>query len=363
MNYINRVLVKQQAKGIIKNKVFKLFIISLIVGLITGSSGSINIANNQFSKNIIDNDSSKNDYYDDYDYYDDFDYYDENPIENFGQEFEEEFGENFGDEFNLDNNRHFPNVFGIDSLKWFPIAIASVTTGIISFLLGPLAVTLAGFYLALIKRSPEQELDLGKEIIGIFKNTFNKSYLKKLVLMLILSILTALLFCLFIVPGIIFCFSAYFVYQIMCENPNLKPTEAIALSRKMIRGNRTELFVMNLSFIPWALLTVCTFGLAAIYVVPYKSTVDALYYENFKLRALNEGRITQDDFLSAEEKAMRYNQYQGYEGQQQNYYYQRPDEAPTQPNAQPFEKPTEQEPNQQENENPFYSPDDEQNKE
>ena len=47
-----------------------------------------------------------------------------------------------------------------------------------------------------------------------------------------------LLAILFIIPGIIFSYSAYFSSQIMNDYPNLKPTEAIKLSKKMIKGNR-----------------------------------------------------------------------------------------------------------------------------
>lgn len=59
----------------------------------------------------------------------------------------------------------------------------------------------------------------------------------------------------------------------------------------MVAGNRGELFALDLSFIGWWLLTCITFGIASIYVVPYYFTTQALYYENFKLRALQEGKL------------------------------------------------------------------------
>ena len=34
--------------------------------------------------------------------------------------------------------------------------------------------------------------------------------------------------------------------KLMCENPNLKPTEALKLSKKMVAGNRGELFAHKL---------------------------------------------------------------------------------------------------------------------
>ena len=92
----------------------------------------------------------------------------------------------------------------------------------------------------------------------------------------------------------------------MCENPNLKPMEALKLSKKMVAGNRGELFALDLSFIGWWILCGISFGIASIYAIPYYLTTQALYYENFKIRALQEGRITEDDFLSQEEKANKY---------------------------------------------------------
>ena len=142
----------------------------------------------------------------------------------------------------------------------------------------------------------------------------------------------------------------------MCENPNLKPTEALKLSKKMVAGNRGELFALDLSFIGWWILTCITFGIASIYVVPYYFTTQALYYENFKLRALQEGKITEDDFLSQEQRAAKYafagaqngNQNYNDNNNQSNYYYNPNNCDNTQSSAQ-------NETAQNQNAAPFYS--------
>ena len=63
---------------------------------------------------------------------------------------------------------------------------------------------------------------------------------------------------------------------------------------------------MNLSFIPWYILCTLTCGLGYIYVAPYLEATNALYYENFRIRALQEGRITEDDFLSDNQIRAKY---------------------------------------------------------
>jgi len=306
MNKINRSLVKTQARQIIRGKVFYLFIITIIVTFLTGSSVYFNFSN----VNIGDHSSHNNfdNYYDHYDHfggYDDFDDYDDaedflndNPIENF--QFNSAKDEAEVTDMAKSAKVNIGSLFGGAMIG---LGSASV---IVALIFAPLAVTLSGMYLSLIRRKAGEEFQFGTELGGIFKNSFNNTYLNKFVLCILRDALMALLALLFIIPGCIFYYSSYFAYQIMVDNPNLKPSEAIKLSKKMIKGNRTELFVLDLSFIPWILLICVTFGIASIYVTPYIYTTQALYYENFRLRALAEGRITEDDFLSEAERLAKY---------------------------------------------------------
>lgn len=306
MNYINRALVKQQAKDIIRGKVFYIFLVSLIVTLLANISVGFNISNNynyNFNKNDFeffnDNKGGYNEFYDYYsdfgdEYGDDYDY--DNPI----------------DDFEFDGTSSAPEITQLSVNK--SGGINALIGGLlgrgiysISFLCGiiftPLLVTTAGMYLSLVRRSPDEPFELGKELAGIFKNSFNDTYLKKLIVVVLRNVFIGLWSILLFVPGIIFYYSSYFTNEIMSDNPNLKPTEAIRLSKKMVQGNRTELFVLELSFIPWILLMIVTFGIASVYVLPYINTTKALYYENFRMRALQNGRITPDDFKSFNEKA------------------------------------------------------------
>lgn len=322
MNKINRQLVKTQAQQMIKNKVLYLFIISFIVSvLVSGASNSVGRVfsvvfdlgslGSSFSDYLYDYDDPFEDFGD---YDDDYDY--ENPIDGF--EFDSKVTDTGLSKLSANLfpfGRYFAkSMFGVMSI-----------TSIVVLVLSPLNVTLEGVYISFVRRNVNQKFDLGAELSGVFKKSFDKSYLNKLVGYLLVSLITMLLACLLIVPGVIFSFSAYFTFQLMNDYPNLKPSEAIKLSRKIVAGNRTELFTYELSFIPWYLLTMITFSLASIYVIPYKSTCDALYYENFRLRALAEGRIVEDDFLSADERFAKYNSVNNenpYQAQPNGYYAQ-----------------------------------------
>lgn len=321
MNNINRSLVKSQAKQIIKDKIFALFVLSAIVifltqGLTIGVnvySDSDDIENlfgpknsNGYSDNSNqntpedffkyfngeqsdDNDNS----YDDDDSYDDGDSSSDNPIESFGQSYN-------GGDTGITNTS-----VNTSSIGYFSdTGIRGLT--VLSIVLSPLLVSLLGFYVILVKRDPSEQFSLGEEIKNIFKVSFDATYGKKLVVSILRTLFITLWCFLFIIPGIVYNYSSYFSFQIMCENPNLKPMEALKLSKKMVAGNRGELFALDLSFIGWWILCGISFGIASIYAIPYYLTTQALYYENFKIRALQEGRITEDDFLSQEEKANKY---------------------------------------------------------
>lgn len=295
---LDRSLIKQQARTIIKNKVMKLFLTFFIVTLCTSAINiTFSVVSNVYSTRYTNYYSDLFDDYDDY-YYDggnsDFGYFDD-------------FGTENGDSYDYGNDFYsfgaeIPMIKAQNPFTALAVAnVFSLVSIAATVLLLPLTIALSYFFVEFIKG---KEYELGAGITSVFTNAFKVDYGKKIALGLLKGVLMYVLTILFVIPGLIFNYSSYFAYELMCEYPNLSPWEAIKLSKKMIRGNRSELFVLDLSFIPWMFL--CIFIFPIIYVVPYYWTTRALYYENFKLRALAIGRITEDDFLSEQEKYMKY---------------------------------------------------------
>ena len=67
---------------------------------------------------------------------------------------------------------------------------------------------------------------------------------------------------------------------ILADNPNMSSKEAFALTKKMMTGHKWECFVLNLSFLGWVFLSLCTCGILAIfYVEPYKAYTMAGFYK------------------------------------------------------------------------------------
>lgn len=337
MNNINRVLVKSQAKKLIRDRVFVLFIVSAVALMLTNGfsvyMGIRDSYNDIKSRNnySYDDGNSLNDYNDYYDYFGQFSDGDgtqnsaDNPLENFGkntpQSYTPEIAGVAGTIIDTDNGE---GIYSISAL--------------ISVIFSPLFVTLCGFYVMFIRKNPEEELKLGAELKNLLNKSYDKSFLRKLLIYILRNLFIILWSILFIIPGIVYSYSSYFAFQLMNDYPNLKPTEALKLSKKIVKGNRSELFWLDVSFIPWFLLCAITCGIASIYVIPYYYTTQALYYENFRMRALAEGRVNEDDFLSDEERIRKYasantqgNYYNPNMGGQynssagQNYYTQQGD--------------------------------------
>lgn len=96
------------------------------------------------------------------------------------------------------------------------------------------------------------------------------------------SVFTALWSLLFVIPGIVKAYSYSMTGYILADHPEMSPNEAITASRQMMDGHKADLFVLDLSFIPWYLLCGITFGLAGFYVIPYVTATKAAFYEALK---------------------------------------------------------------------------------
>ncbi len=120
----------------------------------------------------------------------------------------------------------------------------------------------------------KEKVDLGK-----LKRGFTPYYWRTVGAMLLRGIYICLWTLLFVIPGIIKSYSYAMVPYIIADNENISPKEAITLSRKMMNGNKWKLFVLQLSFFGWGLLSVITLGLLGVfYVQPYFFSTNAEFY-------------------------------------------------------------------------------------
>ena len=103
-----------------------------------------------------------------------------------------------------------------------------------------------------------------------------------------------------IVGGVIKTFSYYLCGFILAENPTMKGKDAIALSRRMMNGHKWECFLMELSFVPWHILSLATLGLSSLfYSSAYLSAVRCEFYAAVRaqVKAEGEAEALRDTYL------------------------------------------------------------------
>lgn len=70
---------------------------------------------------------------------------------------------------------------------------------------------------------------------------------------------------------------------------------AIKVSMEITKGYKGQLFMMCLSFFGLVILNTFTFGLLSLYINPYMNLTFINAYKFLKAKALETGRITEED--------------------------------------------------------------------
>lgn len=114
-------------------------------------------------------------------------------------------------------------------------------------------------------------------IVDLFSGL--KQYKRIVGTMALHTVFVTLGFMVFFVPGIIVALGLYEVPYMLADDPNISGMEAIRRSWENMKGHKGELFVLQLSFIGWILLTILTFGVLGIfYTGPYMALAEAGFY-------------------------------------------------------------------------------------
>lgn len=139
------------------------------------------------------------------------------------------------------------------------------------FLINPLEVGTARFML----RNLNVKAEL-KELVYCFDH----GYLKAVKTMFFKELYTILWAMLLIIPGIIKAYEYRMMPYIIAENPEMPTSEVFAKSRAMMKGQKWDAFILDLSFIGWEIMSLFTGGILSVfYVNPYRHMTNAALYE------------------------------------------------------------------------------------
>lgn len=126
--------------------------------------------------------------------------------------------------------------------------------------------------------------------------TFKEDYGGNVLLMFLITLYTFLWSLLFVVPGVVKGYSYSLAIYIKSENPQISASQAIELSQKMTNGRKMDLFVLDLSYIGWFILSSITFNILGIlYVMPYYQAAKAFAYEEIKEEAISKQVVTESE--------------------------------------------------------------------
>ena len=145
---------------------------------------------------------------------------------------------------------------------------------LVAFFIGPvIALGERTFFMGLCRGEPVK-----------FSTLFSKMSLclKAWCLNFMISLFVGLWSLLFVIPGIIAYYRFYMAKYIMAENPDVGVMEAIRQSKQMMKGYKGKLFVLELSFIGWALLCGLTLGIGLLWLQPYIRTTETAFYLELK---------------------------------------------------------------------------------
>lgn len=93
---------------------------------------------------------------------------------------------------------------------------------------------------------------------------------------IVLGVFVFLWSLLLIVPGIIAGYRYRFALYILLDDPTKGALDCIRESKELTRGRKGELFVLDLSFLGWSLLSIIPF--VSIYTSPYMTLTDVGFY-------------------------------------------------------------------------------------
>ena len=155
------------------------------------------------------------------------------------------------------------------------VAVIFIILGILVF--GPLEVGCRQFYLA----NSEGKKPNAKGLLFIFKSGY---YGNVMTVMLVRNALIYLGTLLLVIPGFYLYYRYLLVPYLLAEQPGMKLQDAMDISTHMMEGQKWDAFLLDLSFWPFLLMSMLTYGIAgALFGWPYRHAANCELYRELVL--------------------------------------------------------------------------------
>lgn len=172
---------------------------------------------------------------------------------------------------------------------------ATGTAGIITDLCDIIAICII-FAIGYAQANLHVKMSRGPEKItfGDFVEGFSM-WLRGILCGLWESLWTFLWFLLFIIPGIIKHYSYCMTKFIAIEYPNISVFKAMRISIEITRNHKMDIFMTDLSFIGWFLLSCITAGIGFFWTQPYYTMTMTNVYHALLTEAIETKRLKPED--------------------------------------------------------------------
>lgn len=173
----------------------------------------------------------------------------------------------------------------VDYLVEHPMIILGIVgVGIVGFIIGLVIKLLVGYQIEVGVKGFFVRNTYTEPRVGEILATYHNGSIGTVALTrFLMDLFTALWTLLLIIPGIVKSYQYKMIPYILADNPDIEWREAFDLSKRMTDGHKMDLFILDLSFIGWKILSGITCGLVGIfYVTPYYEQTMAEAYETLR---------------------------------------------------------------------------------
>lgn len=151
-------------------------------------------------------------------------------------------------------------------------------------LIGPLEYAFFNVLLLMIRDRLDGRTHV-KAMLRLYELDFTRSVPALLLSFLIITLISIPTLC---IGGIILSYSYKMVPLLLHDYPELSTREVLRTSREMMRGHKWDLFLLELSFLGWGLLSILTLGIGLLWLTPYIYAAEAHFYEDLKAETIVE---------------------------------------------------------------------------
>ena len=167
-----------------------------------------------------------------------------------------------------------PTTYNVSDLGQIQITTSNQPAAIIIGLIAGIAMVAYKKYLINFVRNGKVE---SNDMINCIKEKWLQIVITELLMGIIIGIASILL----VIPGIIAALGLSMATYLVVDT-ELSGVDSLKKSLEIMKGYKLDYFVFDLSFIGWALLTPFTLGLLLIWLAPYMSVADTIYYDKLK---------------------------------------------------------------------------------